>query len=830
MTKQELASARCKTPDPLGSGEGQWPLELAARLVVETRHCTRTTTGRKLRIGAARAGAVLDLLEQVGIVGADQRDRDGTRDVLTPVDELDEALDRVREVARPEPEQDPDDDDVVLRGGFGTGQVHVDPGAEVAVRDVDDLPEVYTGELVHGGPDEEAPQRLVGRILPQTVHVITSVTRTAVTHRRTVAATRLVGRNFLHIPVGAMVIGRRLWEAKTNSRYERIMRGAEAVGNYERLEEWEQRAEKARERRHKRRMEWLQAPGKLIQAVTLALLGFTAALIALGVVLAVGYRDVSWVVVPIGRFVDLIVWISWAVTIVWGPLILALPWLVIAILWHIGRTSGKTTWFAPTGKRSGEQITPSIVVIAYRDCGIAELAKRIRDMEDAGAAMVGPIRQAGCGVEFDVTPPRGAAALAAILARRDRIAETMTRHPYELHLSVTDRGVIRNWAADPGALDEPIGASPLVFDTETRADYRRGKAPWGVNLRGDAVEISLFQRHLLITGQSNQGKTRCIIALALWLALDRNVEFRIADLKGMNDKTGVSDWEPFRDIATTFIAGPTDDHVVAATEMLEAAVREMNRRLTEGGSWKPLIVIVDEAQKAYMCPKVGPDKRPYGGRKATSRFYTAAREIHNQGRVVDVLLWQGTQDPTNDNLPELVREGAHIRGCLAIGTESKAAMAVGEKAVEAGAAPHLLRPGLDKGTLVVAGDGAPVDDPAQSSVTVRTYYVDHDAACEIADRAKTLRGPVQPLDEDELRDLLADVADALGRDDIVRASDMAARLRELAPDYQPYRHLTAKRLVELLRADGVEVKDKDGVPVVRRDRVYRALDDREEGE
>jgi DNA segregation ATPase FtsK/SpoIIIE, S-DNA-T family len=304
----------------------------------------------------------------------------------------------------------------------------------------------------------------------------------------------------------------------------------------------------------------------------------------------------------------------------------------------------------------------------------------------------------------------------------------------------------------------------------------------------------------------------------------------MADLKGMNDKTGVSDWEPFRDIATTFIAGPTDDHVVAATEMLEAAVREMNRRLTEGGSWKPLIVIVDEAQKAYMCPKVGPDKRPYGGRKATSRFYTAAREIHNQGRVVDVLLWQGTQDPTNDNLPELVREGAHIRGCLAIGTESKAAMAVGEKAVEAGAAPHLLRPGLDKGTLVVAGDGAPVDDPAQSSVTVRTYYVDHDAACEIADRAKTLRGPVQILDDGEERDLLADVADALGRDDIVRASDMAARLRELAPGYVPYRTLDGTQLAARLGGVGVEVKQKDGVPVIRRERVYRALDDREDDE
>lgn len=705
-----------------------------------------------------------------------------------------------------------------------------EPAAEVAVRDEGTVAEVVDAELVP--KSTPAPVTVIGTIVRTRAHAVATVTRTAVTHRRTVAAGKAIGRHLLYIPAGGVVIGRRVWEAKTNSRYERIMRGAEAIGNYERLEEWEARAEKAKERRHKQRMDWWEVPGKLIRAVTVAMLGFTAALLALGAVLAVGYRDVSMVGAPIMRFVDLVVWVSWAVTVVWGPLILGLPWLIVLTLWHLGRTAGKTpAWLAPVGKRPEVELTPSIVVVAYRDCGIAELAKRIRAMEDAGAAMVGPITTAGCGQEFDVVPPRGGAALRDIVARRDRIAETMGRHPYELHLSITDRGVIRNWAAYPGALDEPIGTSPLVVDADARADYRRGRAPWGVNLRGDAVEISLFQRHVAITGQSNQGKTRTMIALALWLALDKTVEFRIADLKGLNDKTGVSDWEPFRDVAATFIAGPTDDHVIATAEMLEGAVREMNRRLTEGGKWKPLIVIVDEAQKAYMCPKVGPDKRPYGGRKATSRFFMAAREIHNQGRVVDVLLWQGTQDPTNDNFPELVREGAHIRGCLAIGTEAKAAMGVGEKAVDAGAAPHLLRPGLDKGTLVVAGDLSAFGDvdPAQSSVTVRTYFIDHDAACEIAARAKVLRGPVQIVDADEVRDLLADVADALGADEIVRARDVAARLREVAPGYAPYRTLDGKQLADMLREEGVEVKHKDGIPVVRRERVYRVLDDREEG-
>ena len=107
-----------------------------------------------------------------------------------------------------------------------------------------------------------------------------------------------------------------------------------------------------------------------------------------------------------------------------------------------------------------------------------------------------------------------------------------------------------------------------------------------------------------------------------------------------------------------------------------SATREMER--TPGSGFHPLIVIVDEAQAAFMCPAKGEDKRPYGGSKATSRYFMAARKLHNQGRAVNVLLWEGTQDPTDQNLPKLVREGAHIRASLALGTESQSRMALGD--------------------------------------------------------------------------------------------------------------------------------------------------------
>ena len=69
----------------------------------------------------------------------------------------------------------------------------------------------------------------------------------AATHQRTRDAVRWLVRNgVLYIATGAWVLGRRWWEARTNARYERLMRAAEAAGDYERLTDWEQRGEQAR--------------------------------------------------------------------------------------------------------------------------------------------------------------------------------------------------------------------------------------------------------------------------------------------------------------------------------------------------------------------------------------------------------------------------------------------------------------------------------------------------------------------------------------------------------------------------------------------------------
>ncbi|MBL3665148.1 ATP-binding protein [Streptomyces sp. M2CJ-2] len=646
--------------------------------------------------------------------------------------------------------------------------------------------------------------------------------KTAVTHEGTKTAMRTVARHSLYTLNGGRIVARRTWDGRTGARYERMIRAAEAAGNLEAAEEWEERLQRFRAARHHRRMDLLHLPVEAAKGVAVGAGMSIGVLVALGIVMALNTGHAGDVITPLSATIDFLALLIRIVQVVWGPALTIGPFLALLALWSVGRKQhAAPAWALPANVRSGEgePITPSIVVKALRDLGVPALRNAIKEMGDAGASMLGPIRIAGCGVEVDVTLPSGVSTIE-VQNRRRKLAENLTRHEHEVFITLPQAArTVRLWVADSGALDEPIGPSPLAVDESLAADYAKGRAPWGQDLRGDGASLSLYQRHLLITGLSNQGKTAALRALALWLALDRTVEFRVADLKGAGD------WAMYDGLATVLIQGPTDGHVIEATEMLEGGVSEMERRLTAppGTAFPPLILLVDEAQVAFMCPVKDEDSRPYGGSKATSRYFMAARKIHNQGRAVNVLLWQGTQDPTDQNLPKLVREGAHTRASLALGTESQARMALGDKAVDGGAAPNLLRPGLDKGTVVVASDG--IEIPAgQASLTVRTHYIDTGTATEIAERAKRLRDGVTTLhviERGEERDPLADIAAVLGTASRVLTADVLKRLSALNED--AYGRWTPGDLKRVLEDAGAEPYKSDGRMVVGRDRVARAL-------
>ena len=701
----------------------------------------------------------------------------------------------------------------------------------------DNAPRVLVGEVIADTltiPGQNVPEGAVtGAERARLARAVRRARTGRIRALRTARAAYLGGRAFVCHETTRAVVLRLLCEAayvaagckvlagwrrdrRTSAPMRRMMKAAAAVGDHDRALEWEARAAAHDQARHERFMARLMLPVHIARNAAY----IAGGMLTLGVGLAFHTHQVGEVMAPFNTVADVVMAIAGFVSDTWRPALVASPFVAAVVASWAGHTKGEipARFAAPGATTDSVSITPSIVVTSLRDLGIAALRKAITDMADAGAAMLSPIRIAGCGVEVDVTLPSGVST-EEVQSRRRKLAENLGRHKHEVFVTIPEAArTVRLWIADSGALDEPIGPSPLVVDSTLSADWRTGRAPWGVDLRGDQVALSLFQRHALVTGLSNQGKTASLRALALWLALDPTVEFRIADLKG------VGDWAMFDGLATTLIQGPTDEHVIAATEMLEAMVEEMERRIiavqdsgstegitramerTPGSGFHPLIGLVDEAQVAFMCPAKGEDKRPYGGSKATSRYFMAARKLHNQGRAVNVILWEGTQDPTDQNLPKLVREGAHIRASLALGTESQSRMALGDKAVDGGAAPHELRQGLDKGTLVVAGDGVKLA-PGQSSVTVRTHFISGDDAVTIAERAKALRKPVatnQRQAADEVRDLLEDLADVLGGE-AVPAADVPALLRELAPKYKPYAGLSGKALREQLAVLGVKV-------------------------
>ncbi|KDN78252.1 cell division protein FtsK [Streptomyces olindensis] len=655
------------------------------------------------------------------------------------------------------------------------------------------------------------------------------------------ATSRLIVRHTSYVAGGTRVVIRRTWDGRSAARYERMIRAAEAAGLMDQVADWEQRGHVFRASRHRRRMDTLQMMLNLPKAIASALAAGTGLLLFIGILLAWANNNVRDVLAPLEGAIELVRWVSFIAGVVWDPLLFAAPWIALAAVWAVGRTRHTAPqWALPIQDRDmGGPITPHIVVVAFRDLGISALRKAIEDMGDVGAAMLSPIKIAGCGVEVDVTLPSGVST-EEIQNKRRKLAENLNRHEHEVFITIPPQPrTVRLWIADSGALDEPIGPSPLMLDEEITADYYTGRAPWGQNLRGDAVGVSVFQRHILLTGLSNQGKTAALRALALWLALDVTVDFYVADLKG------VGDWRGFLGLARVLIQGPTDEHVAQATDMVEWGVDEMQRRIalleksgaTDGVTrdmartdprFRPVVLIVDEAQVAYGCGAKGEDKRPYGGSKATSRYFQAVKKIHDQGRAVNVTIWEGTQDPTDENLPKRSREGNHIRGSLVLGTESQSKMALGDAPVDAGAAPHKLRRGLDKGTLVVAGDGIDME-AGQASVTVRTHFISGDDAVTLTDRAKARRESVATVHKLEVVkpvDYLADLAAVVGDEKRVRTTEVIHRLKNL--NAKAYEHWTGGRLKALLTEYGEEPGTYDGYPVVRWESVQRALERREE--
>jgi S-DNA-T family DNA segregation ATPase FtsK/SpoIIIE len=311
--------------------------------------------------------------------------------------------------------------------------------------------------------------------------------RTAAMHRHTVTVVRQVA----YVGAGGRHVIRRTWESRTTAPLDQARRAAAALGDHANALEWEARAAKFRQERHARRIERIRAVPHTAKAAVIGLGVTFGGLLALGIVLGCANKNVHDVLGPIEAAIEAVRWSVAVFEVLWLPALFTTPIAVLASLYATGRRRAELPlWVQSPDQRVkafDETITPSMLVTALRDLGHSELRKAIKDMGDAGAALLGPIVSAGCGIEVDVFLPSGVST-AEIQAKRQKLAENVGRHKHELFITIPERPrTVRLWIADSGALDQPIGPSPLVTDPTMKADYRTGRAPWGQSLRGDQL-------------------------------------------------------------------------------------------------------------------------------------------------------------------------------------------------------------------------------------------------------------------------------------------------------------------------------------------------------
>ncbi|MFD6699724.1 MULTISPECIES: DNA translocase FtsK [unclassified Microbacterium] len=92
-TPEEPAEESAPAPAPI-NGDREMLVE-AARLVVTSQFASTSMLQRKLRVGFAKAGRLMDLLEQHGVVGPADGAR--ARSVLVAASDVDALLQRIRE-------------------------------------------------------------------------------------------------------------------------------------------------------------------------------------------------------------------------------------------------------------------------------------------------------------------------------------------------------------------------------------------------------------------------------------------------------------------------------------------------------------------------------------------------------------------------------------------------------------------------------------------------------------------------------------------------------------------------------------------------------------
>jgi S-DNA-T family DNA segregation ATPase FtsK/SpoIIIE len=675
------------------------------------------------------------------------------------------------------------------------------PGEDLELVDASDVEHVgpvYEAEIV----DDPPPTTRVAKVMRSGARVATTVRHS----ERTITSVKFAVRQGTYLLAGTRIITARLWDAKTNARPERLMRAAEAAGDWDHLGEWHDRGEKMRDSRHKRHMDFLELPLRAAKAFGISVLALHVLLLFLGFALWINGSVANMLVPMLGMYAG-IAWTAHALGVAWS-----IGWrvglfvLVIGV-WSVGKKHAEPgQWMRPSATPGNDRdIVPDegAILGALRDLNLAPLNRKIK--EGWLPRWVMPTVRDGNGWRTQLELP-GSVNVGMIVDKKEILAHNLVRLPVEVWPTEprTQPGVLDLWVADQGILTGPVAPWPLL--TSGGADFFKG-VPVGIDQRGDETTGKLMACNYAIAGIMGSGKTSLVIELMLGAMLDPIVEL---DVYAMAFN---ADFDPMEPRLRVLVKGDEDEEVGAAIDALRAlrsAVSERGKALSDLGGdetkvtrelaekypeLRPRLTVFDECQELFRHEKWGEEAKQL-----------AIKVMMKSRKCALPLIWV-TPAPSADSLPRDLAKTVSHRVCFAIGDHQGNDAILGTGAHRQGITATTLVPGEDIGTAMASGF-------ATRPGLLRTHHIRKDASVDeitpVVKRALARReqrgiGPALTVTEGGARDLLADVADVIGNQ-TVPAADVPALLARNFPSQVLYRQMTGKQLRQLL-------KDEHGVRV-----------------
>ncbi|MEU0763739.1 zonular occludens toxin domain-containing protein [Streptomyces microflavus] len=644
-------------------------------------------------------------------------------------------------------------------------------------------------------------------------------------HDRTRSTARFTVRHGMYVVGGGRIVARRAWEGRTASRYLRMLRAAEAAGNTELAEQWEERLHRFRAERHKRRMDLLTAPQQAVKAAGFGAAGGLGLLLAVGIALAIATKDPADVITPLMALVELIRLLVVIVTVVWGPLLAVGPWLALAAVWAVGRNQqAAPAWAMPAAAvGEGRDVVPDegAILDALRHLGIAKLNQAFK----AGwqPRWVAPTTRLGNGWHSRLQLPMGV-TVEMVNDKKAILAHNLMRKPVEVWPTEPEASVLDLWVADQGSLSGKVPDWPLLTGGE--ADYFKG-VPIGVSQRGDLVTAKLMATNWIVGGIMGSGKSSLVVALLLGAMLDPLVDID-AYVMAYN-----VDYDPMRERLRVLVKGDEDEQIEAAVKALRGLRHEVTDRgklLEELGGdevrltralaqrdprMRPKVVVFDECHELFMHKK-------YGAEAAE-----LAVKVMKKARKVGITLVFVTVSPTADSIPKDVTRNTSHRVAFAVGDHVANDGLLGTGKHRAGITATNLNPAENVGTALTVGF---TKNPFE---LIRSYYVRKDSSTDqitpVVKRALALRegmAPVPDAPADEPADHPVNVLTVLGDRETMRSTEVLAALMATWPN--EYSEWTFADLKAALADIGAEPRKLGGIMTVRRSRVLEGIEDRDD--